>query len=369
MNGTIVANSKTDIPGWTCVRSADNGFTKEASGDTYFEVWHPSAGGISFDYHQNLTGLESGIYKLTANVFQYGAADGAVALYGQTAEQLWTAPVMTDGTITDPPISVEQIAVTDGKLRVGVRNIAPMKTHWAGADNFVLTRVGDAPSFDNERYELMDRYDGILMSVWPQNADGTRDASGMIINPQATGERKDGWTVQNVDFSKGEAHDSDASNPYFNYWSGSAYTSSMSQTISGLPAGLYTFSAILRSNSKMSVTLAASTEQDSQQAKFTGTGTTASGSMPMGWKKVTVPAVSVNKGEVLTISFKASGSSWWSADDFQLTLVEPYPTGIEAIQNSKFKIQNEVYDLQGRRISNGQLLRGIYIVNGKKILK
>ena len=380
VNSTVVAKSKTDIPGWTCVRSADNGFTKEASGDTYFEVWHPTASGISFDYYQDLTGLEDGIYRLTANVFQSGATDGAVALYGQTAEQLWTAPVMTDGTINDPPISVEKIAVTDGKLRVGVRNIAPMKAIWAGADNFVLTRVGDAPSTDLELYELMEEYDGILMSVWPKNADGTLDASGMIINPQATGQRKDGWETQNVDFSKGEAYDSNASNPYFNYWSANSYTSSMTQTISGLPAGTYTLSATLRGSSSMPLTLAASTGADKKQRKFTGTGTTASGSLPMGWKLVTVPAVYVGKGDELTISLTAAGTSWWSADNFQLTLVEPDPTGIEAIQNSKFKIQNEdvIYDLAGRKVSAGansslftfhsSLKKGLYILNGRKVL-
>ena len=375
-NSTIVANSKTDIPGWTCLRSANNGFTKEDSGDTYFEVWHPTAQGISFNYWQDITGLEDGIYRLTANVFQSGAADGAVALYGQTTEQLWTAPVMTDGTITDSSVSIESIAITDGKLRVGVRNIAPMKARWAGADNFVLTRIGDVPSSNYELRELMDEYDNILMAVWPLNGEETRDASGMIINPQATGERKDGWTVQNVDISKGEAYDSDTSNPYFNYWSPNSYTSSMTQTISGLPSGQYTLSAILRGNSKVSMTLAASTSDDNQQTNFTGTGTTATGSLPMGWQKVTLPAVNMRKGDELTISLTATGSSWWSADNFQLTYEPEDPTAIDEIKNEKLRIKNDVpvYDLSGRRINawstfHSPLKKGIYIVNGRKVFR
>lgn len=374
-NSTIIANSKTDIPGWTCLRSANNGFTKESSGDTYFEVWHPTAQGISFNYWQDIIGLEDGLYRLTANTFQKGADDGAVSLYGQTKEQLWVAPVMTDGEITDPPISVENIAVTDGTLRVGVRNIAPMKARWAGADNFVLTRVGDVPSSDDELSYLMAEHDEMLMSVWPLNADGTRNASGMIINPEATGERKDGWTIQNVEFSKGEAYDSDTSNPYFNYWSGSSYTSSMTQTISGLPSGQYSLSAMLRGNSKVSLILAASSGEESQQTTFTGTGTTASGSLPMGWQKVTLSALNVVKGNELTISLTASGSSWWSADNLQLTLVQADPTEIEVIKNENFKVKNggPVYDLSGCQIGsqlstkNSQLKRGIYIINKKKI--
>ncbi|MBQ4228719.1 MAG: endonuclease/exonuclease/phosphatase family protein, partial [Bacteroidaceae bacterium] len=50
------------------------------------------------------------------------------------------------------------------------------------------------------------------------------------------------------------------------------------------------------------------------------------------------------------------------------------PDGIESIQNSKSKIQNDVYDLSGRLIvnsdwSNVKLPNGIYIFNGKKMKK
>ncbi len=50
-------------------------------------------------------------------------------------------------------------------------------------------------------------------------------------------------------------------------------------------------------------------------------------------------------------------------------LFEDDATGIESIQNSKFKIQNEdaIYNLAGQRIQKMQ--KGINIVNGKKVLK
>lgn len=41
--------------------------------------------------------------------------------------------------------------------------------------------------------------------------------------------------------------------------------------------------------------------------------------------------------------------------------------GIETIQNSKFKIQDAVYDLSGRRV-NSRFKKGVYILNGKKII-
>ena len=48
--------------------------------------------------------------------------------------------------------------------------------------------------------------------------------------------------------------------------------------------------------------------------------------------------------------------------------VSSTPTGIESIQNSKFKIQNDdsIYDLQGRRVTKAT--KGIYIYNGKKTM-
>ena len=45
---------------------------------------------------------------------------------------------------------------------------------------------------------------------------------------------------------------------------------------------------------------------------------------------------------------------------------ENFATAIKTIPNSDVDIRNSVYDLCGRKISNGQLAKGIYIVNGKK---
>ena len=44
-------------------------------------------------------------------------------------------------------------------------------------------------------------------------------------------------------------------------------------------------------------------------------------------------------------------------------------TGINAIENGQKTIDNKVYDLSGRQIVNRKLSKGIYIINGKKILK
>ena len=45
-------------------------------------------------------------------------------------------------------------------------------------------------------------------------------------------------------------------------------------------------------------------------------------------------------------------------------------TGIKSIDHSPLTIDHSVYDMQGRRVANGQSLKkGLYIVNGKKVIK
>ena len=48
--------------------------------------------------------------------------------------------------------------------------------------------------------------------------------------------------------------------------------------------------------------------------------------------------------------------------------VQDFTTGIAAIQNSTFKLQDEVYDLGGRKVTSEKLTRGIYIIGGRKVM-
>ena len=104
--------------------------------------------------------------------------------------------------------------------------------------------------------------------------------------------------------------------------------------------------------------------------------------------------VTLEEGENLklgirTSNLKADGSrstsdshGWFKVDHFRLQRIdaEEIPSGNEAIQNSKIKIQNNeaIYDLSGRKISaeanssyfilNSSLKSGVYIQNGKKVV-
>ena len=51
--------------------------------------------------------------------------------------------------------------------------------------------------------------------------------------------------------------------------------------------------------------------------------------------------------------------------DMEIVLLD-YGTSIGEIKNEQLKIKNDVFDLSGKKIVNGQLQRGIYIENGRK---
>ena len=66
---------------------------------------------------------------------------------------------------------------------------------------------------------------------------------------------------------------------------------------------------------------------------------------------------------------------WACVDNFKLIYIKEDETGIKDIEHSTLNIEHLVYDLSGRRVGNSQLStvnsqlkKGVYIVNGKKLL-
>lgn len=174
---------KTAPDGWTCTTEGSNGnFTKEANGDTYFEAWNGNPSTIKFDYHQTITNMPSGYYRLEAMArnCQGAHANGAVVLYaasnkGEWQESIYNHALLTGDTIevdeNNNPIlnndgsviykninldtfdsySVKEILVTYGTLTIGVKNTKPMNANWLGADDFKLYFTKAVDSNDIEQ--------------------------------------------------------------------------------------------------------------------------------------------------------------------------------------------------------------------------
>ena len=393
-NPRIEADSKDKVTGWTCSRDASNGYTK-ATGDTYFEVWDANAANMNFNYYQDLTELEDGIYELSAVVFNStnnadGASiNGAVGLYAQTDDQLYFAPVTEDATLessaTDitnlPRLTISNIIVSNGNLRVGFRNLGTMTARWAGADSFVLRRKGNLTSVDLE--QLKSDQQMALYRLMPALSDGEeteelttpRDATRFLVNTDCNRKTNYGWTTSNAEIkTDNEAYDGVATNSYWNIWKSGAFNSSLKQEVSGLPEGTYSFSALLRGQNTATMTLTATTPSGSTSQSFVGTGATAQegAAYPKGWQLVATPAFTVKRGETVTfeLSVECSATAWWSADHFALTL-ESIPGVLVGVDDKLSAPASSgvirYYDLSGRSFTT-PLAPGLYLLNGKKVL-
>lgn len=148
----------------------------------------------------------------------------------------------------------------------------------------------------------------------------------------------------------------------------------ISQTITGLPDGEYTVTCQM-ANGEGSNTgyLYATSGSETQQAVVTQSckgsdfdiqRNKMQSNVNYGLLSVTIP---VTDGS-LTLGIKepSKGNTWLVFDNFTLTYKGSSSDGIQEIVNRQSN-NSQCYDLQGRRV-NGIAKRGIYIINGKKIL-
>ena len=380
-NPTINTDQKSEVSGWNCQKSAANGFTK-ATGDTYLEVWDKTAEGMQFDYSQDIEDLPEGVYELSASVFnssdhvEGAKVNGSVVLYAQCDNVQYLAPVTLDSEMDGcERLTISGIVVRDGKMRIGVKNLGTMTARWAGADDFRLIRIAQLQ--DDGMAQLREARLKAEEFARTHYFTEESDASAYVINPSCQRSDTYAWTVSNNGTNKGEASDGSATNAYWNLWQGSAFTSTMSQDITFLPEGQYSASALLRGSKDSDISLTASVVRgdsipETQASTIIPTGNTGS-DMNNGWYLCKTPFVTVRPGDALRITMRASipGSGWWSADDFGLEwqYVEPLPDGIKSVDDGQWTKNNAIYDLSGRKLSNGHVKKGIYITKGKKIVR
>ena len=92
-----------------------------------------------------------------------------------------------------------------------------------------------------------------------------------------------------------------------------------------------------------------------------------------GWQKVGTKTLTIQLQQGQN-TIRLSNATNWMPDIDYINVVSTNPSGIVPIDNGQLTIDNEadaVYDLQGRKIANGQMpkAKGLYINNGRKVLK
>lgn len=127
--------------GKTCPADFQRKADDAHSGDVSLHFW--AAENFAFSVEQELTGLENGTYRL----FLYAQGgdiklDSSIILFAQSAGGEKQAPFMLTGWRDWKKPVIEDIKVTDGTLRFGVR--AKLNaTAWGTFDDFTLNRIGD----------------------------------------------------------------------------------------------------------------------------------------------------------------------------------------------------------------------------------
>ena len=412
-NPNIEVSSKSDVPGWTCVRSAENGYTV-GTGDTYLEVWAANPAGEYFDYYQTVEDIPNGVYELSAVCFNSsngvteGYVNGNVGLYAIAEGVEYFSAVTEDSEINyEQRTVIPQILVRGGKLQVGIKNIGPMTARWAGADDFSLRYLGTEQEIlgqDDTFLTRIEEAEQRRRSDLMISTDGTLlDASELFINPRCQRGESYGWTVENLGVTKGESYNGDNQNQYWDQWKASNLSSSMSQTLTKLPIGHYTLSVMLRSSTNVDIELKVTQKgtrgTTAETIHFTGTGnTSAAGSeYKNGWQKVVFPAIDVLWGDSLTVDIKAKGNNsgaWWSVDEWSLLYENQGGQSIkEKMVFNDLRIVNHgggcvclvvgeskvvpVYTIDGRLfrkfgLQQGEnkfwLPQGMYVIDGRKIM-
>lgn len=216
------------------------------------------------------------------------------------------------------------------------------------------------------------------------------DVTFLLASADCT--NKNGWTTEGaVGAMSGQHWSDDNSNNYLEPcdWGATSWEASLSQTVS-LPNGRYSVKAAGRASAGVTLTLHANensvaipavgdvggtiatdgTEWADVAAGIAAGKTFANNNAGRGWNYVSVDA-EVTEG-ALTVAVKgvsATQYQWASVDDFKLYClgVAPVEDGIENIE----AVENAViYTISGKRVEGNvkSLEKGIYIVNGKKVL-
>ena len=195
------------------------------------------------------------------------------------------------------------------------------------------------------------------------------DASILIQNPAFDANSWALWTVKGT-----------FGNQRFNgaaeTWHSTNFT--MQQTLKGLPAGQYVISCQMANGEGDNTGyLFAKTGEETQKAivsqSCAGSDFDTQRNMMAADERYGLLTVCINVLEdeelVFGITEPTNGTTWLVFDNFRLSYLGPDVTEVEGLTGDMSGIKlNAVYDFYGRRIQSAILEKGVYIINGKKVL-
>lgn len=345
------------------VSNADTGYkVSNADGSYIFNTW--GNGAAAAPITQTIYGMRAGQYELKVLVASDSGNKYFIAANGQYGSPVTTSDksTFTEGSVVFN-VAADGDIVTFGVYPTGTSEVFATDGTgwWYKADNFRLTRIGDADmsafydrlraamdyasaqvatlpepynsALDLSKYqniidnqtlegdgsaEIEEIYSLMRGRVFSQTEAGA-DLTAAIFNPGFETGTTEGWTVEDGRGDTGIRETangtyamsrSEGSYLYNTYDNDGGFGSAISQVIPAVPAGRYSLKAVLSSWLDRTVILTANGESVSMTATDAADGIE------------TEVIFVLDKTTDLTIM--ASGAStWFKADDFRLTLLEP----------------------------------------------
>lgn len=376
-NGVKTANPG----GWTCVRDNRDGDARTTSeyddSDLYAYFW---SGNLltSGRYHQELSGLPAGIYDLKAvTCCNNGAGNSKLwaSLDNETYQEVNfsgdnEAAYLTKRDALETNATVENVEVgAEGVLYIGVRvTYASGNGKWFRADNFTLLYTGSNKNrlIDGVGFHAAEEYIATTMSY---DREFTKDT----------------WLTVCLPF---------------------AYTlpeGVVAEELKSVENGVFTFAAVevmeankpyIIKNTTETAALFAALENVTVAATPAAMETTVEGATMVGVYESVKAADLVENNDVLFFNTKgalkyldAANTAAVEAitftpfrayilvdkntfdDSTEKTISVRHDDGTTGIESAELNNENSefIYDLLGRRVQ--QMEKGIYIVNGKKVIR
>ena len=225
----------------------------------------------------------------------------------------------------------------------------------------------------NQGFEnLSAQHDEEANSARPAPFGWTVKKNGVEVNPTEAGWY---WAAINAD-----GGDYMQGRHIWGIWNGNNYGDiELSQTLTEMPEGRWRLTALMmvsgnESNNQARLFLNNNSMLAGSESDFSslpaGEDCTFSGEWNYADNDLHQRFVVESEVTDGTLHFGVRSNGFFKADDFQLTQLSGITTDIEAVQSTRPQIPNDgaIYDLQGRRLAQRPMSKGIYIFGNRKVL-
>lgn len=293
-NGSFESGTLTDwtVTGDTGAVKVEHNAGNAKHGEYALNYWSGSA--FAYQVSQTVTGLEEGTYELRAYASGGEYADQVISLTAESGGQTLSSPVTNAGYNVWKPYTIGDIQVTDGRVKVGINVTGPAGA-WGYFDKLELVKV--------EAAEV-----------------------NLVQNPGFESGALAPWTVTgDSGAAKVEHNAANAKSGEYalNYWLGTAFKYTVTQSFENLDNGIYELRASASGGvyDEQKISLFAKSGGKTYGTDVVNTGWNV-------WHSYKVSNIEVRDGKAsVGFDVDAPAGAWGYMDDIALVRTGDLPSG------------------------------------------